>query len=182
MQLLIDFLPLIVFFVTYQFYGIYVATGALIVGMAAQIAYQWLRHRKVNKMLLASGILVAVLGGITLSLRNPVFIQWKPSVLNWLLAAAFLASQYVAGGKTLTERMLGEIAQLPASTWRHLNLIWVASFVVLGAANLYVVYNFDEETWVNFKIFGFTGITFLIIIGQVVWITSRTSQQNQSRN
>ena len=62
--------------------------------MALQIAYQWFRHRKVNKMLLISGALVGVFGGITLALRNPLFIQWKVTVVNWLFAAAFLGSQF----------------------------------------------------------------------------------------
>ena len=63
MQLFIDFFPVIVFFVVYKVYGIYAATLAIIVAMAAQIAYQWIAHRKVNKMLFVSGALVAVLGG-----------------------------------------------------------------------------------------------------------------------
>jgi intracellular septation protein len=182
MQLLVDFFPVIVFFVVYKIYDIYVATAAIIVAMAVQIAYQWFRHRKVSKMLLVSGVLVAVFGGITLGVRDPVFIQWKPTVVNWLFAVAFLASQYVAGGKTLVERIMGEAVQLPPATWRHLNLVWVANFLVLGAANLYVVYNFDEQTWVNFKLFGFAGITFLTALGQALWIASRTSQRSESES
>ena len=72
-------LPVIVFFVVYRLQGIYAATAAIIATMALQIAYQWFRYGKVNKMFLASGILVALLGGITLALRNPLFIQWKPT-------------------------------------------------------------------------------------------------------
>jgi intracellular septation protein len=181
MQLLVDFLPIIIFFVVYRIYDIYVATAALIVAMAVQIGYQWVRHRKVSKMLLISGALVAVFGGITLAVRDAVFIQWKPTVMFGLFAIAFLASQYI-GGKTITERIMGEAAQLPPSSWRHLNLVWVANFIVLAAANLYVVYNFDEQTWVNFKLFGFAGITFLTGLGQALWIASRMSQQKESSN
>jgi intracellular septation protein len=88
MQLLFDFFPLIAFFAAYSVYDLYVATATIIVVIALQIAYQWLRHRQVNKMLLISGALVAVFGGITLALRNPLFIQWKVTVVNWLFAAA----------------------------------------------------------------------------------------------
>jgi intracellular septation protein len=181
MQLFIDFLPVIVFFAVYQFYGIYAATAAIIIAMAAQIAYQWIAHRKVSKMLLVSGALVAVLGGITLVLRNPVFVQWKPTIVNWLFAAAFLGSHFI-GRQTLIERVIGHAIQLDATTWRQLNLIWVANFVVLGAANLYVVYNFDEATWVNFKLFGMFGLTLLTAVGQALWIASRAPQQGQSEN
>ncbi len=180
MQLLIDFFPIVVFFAAYKLYGMYVATAAIIVAMAVQIAYQWARHRKVNNMLLVSGALVAVLGGITLALRNPVFLQWKPTVVNWLFAAAFLGSQ-MFGEKTLTERVMGHAMELEQPLWRQLNLIWVANFLVLGVANLYVVYNFDEATWVNFKLFGMIGLTLLTAIGQAIWISMRTAQRDVSK-
>jgi intracellular septation protein len=174
MQLLIDFLPIIVFFAVYRLYGIYAATAAIIVAMAAQIAYQWLRHRTVNKMLLISGILVGLLGGVTLALRDPLFIQWKPTIVNWLFAVAFLGSQWI-GDKTITERILGHAAVLDRRTWRQLNWMWVANFLVLGAANIYVVYNFDEATWVNFKLFGMLGLSLLTAVGQAIWISKRAS-------
>ena len=136
MQLLFDFLPLIAFFGAYMVYDLYVATAAIIVVMAGQIAYQWLRHRKVNKMLLISGALVAVFGGITLALRNPLFIQWKVTVVNWLFAAAFLGSQL-----------------------------------------LYVMYNYDEQTWVYFKTWGMIGLSLLMAVGQAIWISSRASDR-----
>jgi intracellular septation protein len=179
MQLLVDFLPIIIFFIVYKLYGMYAATAAIIVAMAIQIAFQWFVQHKVNKMLIISGALVAFLGGITLALRDPVFIQWKPTIVNWLFAAAFLGSQFI-GSKTIIERIMGHAVQLEASMWRQLNMIWVANFLVLGAANLFVVYNFDENTWVNFKLFGMLGLTLLTAVGQAVWITSRTSQQGQS--
>ena len=178
MQLLVDFLPVIIFFAAYKLYGIYVATAALIAAMAVQIGFQWFVQRKVNKMLLVSGILVAVFGGITLALRDPLFIQWKPTIVNWLFAAAFLGSQFI-GAKTLIERIMGHAVQLEQPMWRQLNMIWVANFLVLGAANLYVVFNFDEATWVNFKLFGMFGLTLLTAIGQALWIASRTSHAGQ---
>ena len=178
MQILIDFLPIIVFFATYKFAGMYAATGAIMVAMALQIGFQWVRDRTVSKMLLTSGILVAVFGGITLLLRNPIFIQWKPTVVNWLFAAAFLGSRYI-GEKTLTERMMGEAVQLEPVMWRQLNLMWIGNFSFLGAANLYVVYNFDEATWVNFKLFGMLGLTLVMVVIQVLWIAAKTGGQQQ---
>ena len=174
MQALIDFLPIIVFFVVYQAADIYTATAALIVAMALQIGYQFLRTRTVNKMLLASGILVFLFGGITLLFRNPIFIQWKPTIVNWLFAVGFLASRYI-GGKTLTERAMGHAVELDQPTWRQLNLMWVGNFSFLGAANLYVVYNYSEAVWVNFKLFGMLGFTLLMVIIQVAWIAAKTA-------
>ncbi|MYF68991.1 MAG: septation protein A [Proteobacteria bacterium] len=174
MQALIDFLPIIVFFAVYQAADIYVATAALIVAMALQIGYQWLRTRTVNRMLLISGGLVFLFGGITLFFRNPIFIQWKPTVVNWLFAAGFLASRYI-GSKTLTERLMGQAVELEPNMWRQLNLMWVGNFTFLGAANIYVVYNFSEAVWVNFKLFGMLGVTLLMVIVQVAWIAAKTA-------
>jgi intracellular septation protein len=127
-----------------------------------------------------SGALVALLGGITLALHDPVFLQWKPTVVNWLFAAAFLGS-HLFGEKTLTERVMGHAMEIEQALWRQLNLIWVANFLVLGFANLYVVYNFDEATWVNFKLFGMIGLTLLTAIGQAIWISMRTAQRDVSK-
>jgi intracellular septation protein len=176
MQLLFDFLPLIAFFVAYVVYDLYVATATIIVVIGLQIAYQWLRHRKVNKMLLISGALVGVFGGITLVLRNPLFIQWKVTVVNWLFAVAFLGSQFI-GEKTFTERLMGHAAQLEPALWRQLNMLWVANFTVLGALNLYVMYHFDEQTWVYFKTWGMIGLTLLMAVGQAIWISSRATDR-----
>ena len=181
MQALFDVFPVIVFFVVYRFQGIYAATVAIIVTMALQIAYQWLRYRKVNKMFLVSGIAVAILGAITLALRNPLFIQWKATIVNWLFAAVFLGSQFV-GDKTLIERVMGHAVQLDAPFWRQLNLMWVGTFAALGAANLYVVYHFSEAVWVDFKMFGMTGLLLLVAIVQAVWIALRTAPTTAEAN
>lgn len=170
MQSLIDFVPVIVFFAVYRFYGIYPATAALIVAMAAQIAYQWIRHRKVSKMLLLTGAVVLVLGGITLALQDPTFIKWKPTIVSWVTAVAFLGSQFI-GGKTLTERMFAQALEGDGTPpWRWFNLLWVVSFAALGAVNLYVAYGFAEATWVNFKVFGVMGWMVLTIALQMAWI------------
>lgn len=174
MQLLVEFFPIIIFFAAFKLYGIYVATGAVIVAMGLQIAFQWLRERTVNKMLLTSGALVLVFGVATLALRNPIFIQWKPTIVYALFAGAFLGSHYI-GSRTLVERAMGHVMELPARTWRQLNWVWVAHFAVLGVANIYVVYNYSEATWVNFKLFGTLGLTLLTIVAQAVWIARQAA-------
>jgi len=180
MQLLFDFFPLIAFFAAYLVYDLYVATATIMVVIALQIAYQWFRHRKVNKMLLISGALVAVFGSITLVLRNPLFIQWKVTVVNWLFAAAFLGSQMFSS-KTFTERMMGHAVELEPALWRQLNTLWIANFAVIGALNLYVMYNFDEQTWVYFKTWGMIGLSLLMAVGQAIWISSRTTDRGADR-
>lgn len=181
MQLLVDFFPIIVFFGVFKFYGMYAATAAIIIAMALQVAVQWLRERKVSKMLLVSSIAVAVFGSATLLLHDPLFIQWKPTVVYWIFAAVLIGSQYI-GEKTMIERLMGHAIELPRAMWRQLNLIWFANFLILGAANLYVVYHYDQDTWVNFKLFGTLGLTLVTVIGQAIWIAVQTSSDRQEES
>jgi intracellular septation protein len=172
MQLLFDFFPVIAFFVAYKLWDIYVATAVIIVAVVIQAAVQWHRHRKISTMSLVSAALVLVFGGLTLLVHDKTFIQWKPTVVNWLFAVAFLASHFI-GEQTIVQRMLGSQISLPTATWRRLNLGWVAFFLVMGAANLYVAYRFAESTWVNFKVFGVLGLTIVFVIAQSAWIASK---------
>ena len=172
MKILIDFLPIVIFFAVYRLSDIYLATIAIIVTMLLQIIYQWLFTIQINKMLLTSTLLVTIFGGITLLFRNPIFIQWKPTIVNWIFALAFLFTHFV-GEKTLIEIMMGKTINLEKKLWKKMNLMWFFNFIFLGAINLYVVYNFSEETWVNFKLFGMLGITFIMAIIQSIWIASK---------
>lgn len=139
MKLLIDFFPVILFFVAYKLQGIYVATGVAIAASAAQVGWSWLRHRRVERMHLATLGLLTVFGGLTIALRDPIFVMWKPTIVNWLFAVVFLASHLI-GERTLVERMMSHAVEVPAPIWTRLNLAWVLFFLVSGLANLFVVY------------------------------------------
>jgi len=119
---------------------------------------------------------VLVFGGLTLLIHDPVFIKWKPTIVNWLFAAAFLASQFLSG-PTIVQRMLGENVKLDDASWIRLNLMWVGFFVFAGAVNLYVAFNYDESTWVNFKLFGLMGLTLVFAMAQGVWIARKSDAQ-----
>jgi intracellular septation protein len=181
MQFLLDLLPVIAFFVAYKLTDIYVATGVLIVGVLIQTAWSWVRHRKVSPMLLTSAVLVLVFGGLTLAIHDPTFIKWKPSIVNWLFAGAFLASQYLSG-PTIVQRLMGENVTLDASSWKRLNLAWVAFFLVAGTLNLYVAFRYDEATWVNFKLFGLMGLTLVFALAQGVWIARKAEAADAGPN
>jgi intracellular septation protein len=173
MQFLVDLLPVIAFFVAYKLAGIYVATGVLIVGVLLQTLVSWIRHRKVSGMLLTSAVLVLIFGGLTLLIHDATFIKWKPSIVNWLFAVAFLVSQYTRGPSIL-QRMLGENVTLDDASWKRLNFMWVGFFLFAGALNIFVAYRYDEATWVNFKLFGLMGLTLVFALLQGVWIARRT--------
>lgn len=176
MHVLIDFLPILVFFVAYMIGGIFVATGALIVATAIQVAIQWIRQRTVNKLLLATAGIVTVMGSITLILKDPRFIQWKVTVVYWLLAVAFLVGATFLK-KTLMERSMGHAIELPRRMWRQLDLIWAVTFGALGAVNLFIMDHYDQDTWAYFKVFGTFGVTLVVLIAQAFWIASRSPQE-----
>lgn len=172
MQLLFDFFPVIAFFVAYKLSDIYVATGVLLVAVLIQAGVQWFRHRKLNPMMIASAVLVVAFGGLTLLLHDETFIKWKPTVVNWLFALAFLLSQFI-GGQPLIQRLMSGQLTLQRPIWLKLNMFWIVFFVLLGAANLYVAYNFSESTWVNFKLFGILGLTLAFVVIQGMWLASK---------
>jgi len=126
--------------------------------------------------LVTLGLLV-VFGGLTLLLRDPVFIKWKPTVVNWLFAIVFLGSQFI-GKKSMVERMMSHAIDLPAVIWTRLNVSWGVFFLASGILNLYVAFNYAEETWVNFKLFGMLGLTVVFVILQSFYMARHIQDQS----
>jgi intracellular septation protein len=139
MKLFVDFFPILLFFAAYKLEGIYVATGVAIVASAILVAWSWIRRRQVETMPLVTLGLLVLFGGLTIALRDPIFVMWKPTIVNWLFGAVFLASQFI-GKRTLIERMMGKAIDIPSAVWSRLNLMWIGFFVVTGLVNLFVVY------------------------------------------
>lgn len=170
MKLLFDFFPILLFFIAFKLFDIYVATAVAIVAAFVQSGLFWAKHRRFETMHLITLGLIVVFGGATLILKDESFIKWKPTVLNWVFAVAFLGSQYF-GKKNFIERMMGQTISLPSLVWRKLNISWVMFFIVLGIVNIYVIYNYDTDTWVNFKLFGMIGLTLLFVVAQSLYIS-----------
>jgi len=174
MQALAEFAPLVAFFVTYSLRGLYAATAVLMVAMLALLAFDWLRQRRIPPLHAVSTALVLVLGGATLVLHNRLFIQWKPTVLFWLVSVAFVASFWI-GERTLTQRFLEPAlaGRVPVSQqqWRRVNGASAAFYALLGALNLAVAYGASERTWVYFKLFGLALLTFAFVALQVLWLS-----------
>jgi intracellular septation protein len=166
MKFLFDLFPVVVFFIAFKLQGIYVATAIAIAATFLQIGWVWFRHRKVDAMLWVSLAVIVVFGGATLLLHNETFIKWKPSVLYWLFGLVLFGAQAIFG-KNLIRGVMGKEIKLPENIWTRLNLSWVAFFAGMGVVNLLVAYNFDTDTWVNFKVFGGLGLTvaFLLLQG-----------------
>ncbi len=169
MKLLVDFFPIILFFVAFKIAGIYVATGVAIAATVVQIA--WLRHTrgKVEPMQWISLGVIVLFGGATIALQNETFIKWKPTVLYWLMAGTLMAGQLVFR-KNLLKSLMGSQMELPDSAWRVTNWSWIVFLAIMGVVNLWVAFNFDTNTWVNFKLFGGLGLMVLFVIGQAMYL------------
>ena len=199
MKLLLDFLPILLFFGAFKYadshkewaalfaterFGAFVsggvvgvdeapvllATVVVILGTLTQVAYLKSKGRKIDMMLWVSLGLVTVLGGATIWFHSDTFIKWKPSVLYWVMAMAFWISQ-VFFRRNLLQVLMGEQLELPALVWRRLSMAWFAFFLGMGLLNLYVAYGYPTSTWVNFKLFGGIGLMLLFTLAQGVYLS-----------
>jgi intracellular septation protein len=177
MKQLLEFIPIALFFITYQlkgesitvgswdytFDGMFSATAVLMIATVLQVVTTYALTREFEKRLMWLLLAVMVFGGATLIFRNQMFIQWKPTIFNWALAVAFGGSQFV-GDKNLMERTLGSQIHLPKAVWTKLNLLWVSNFAIVGGLNLVVAYGYSEDTWVSYKLYSAIGFTLLLTI------------------
>jgi intracellular septation protein len=131
-------------------------------------------------MLWISLAVIVVMGGATLALRDPTFIKWKPTVLYWAFAATLLGADLFLK-RNLVAAMLKEQVYLPQPVWTRLNLSWVGFFLFMGAANLYVAYNFSESTWVKFKLFGGIGLMLVFVVLQALFLARHVQDNKESR-
>ncbi len=170
MKFLFDLLTIVLFFITYKLSDIYTATGVLVVATLAQVGWVWIWQHQFEETNLITAGLVVVFGGATLFLHDPIFIKWKPTIVNWLFSIMFLSSLFAGAGKRPTLKlMLGDQLNLPNSVWIKLTFAWAIFFLVIGLVNLYVAFTFDEPTWVNFKLFGIIGLMLLFAIAQAAY-------------
>lgn len=201
MKLLFDLFPIILFFAAYHLGernpetaqailaglgielhaglkpGVFLATLVAIAATMLQIAWTWLRHRKVDTMLWISFVLIVVFGGATLFLQDEGFIKWKPTVLYWLFALA-LGLGPVLFERNFIRLLMEKQISLPDTVWARLNLGWAGFFTFLGAANLMVAFSFSTDTWVNFKMFGTLGLMLVFILLQSVYLSRHIKEDN----
>lgn len=201
MKLLFDMFPVILFFVVFKLAGlnpdltqalanhlgyhadpkqlpILLATAVAILATVVQIIWTKIRNGKVDTMLWVSFAIIGVFGGATLVLHDETFIKWKPSVLYWLFSVILLGSN-ILFKKNLIQSMLKEKMALPLRVWNRLNLSWSLFFLILGFINLYVAFNYSTDTWVSFKLFGFTGMMIVFIIGQSAWLSKYIDEKKE---
>lgn len=170
MKLLFDYFPIICFFIAFKLNGVYVATGVTMAACVLQNIVYGLIHKRFEKLHVITLFSVLILGGFTLFFHNAIFIQWKPSIIYWIFAVVLLFSQYVSG-KNLLAHLLGDKIVLPKKVWNQLNISWSLFFIFLGLLNVYVIYHYSMNAWVNFKLFGTLGLTLAFTIAQAIYMS-----------
>ncbi len=156
------------------------ATAVFLVATCIQMAIYWFMHKKFEKLHVITFILGIILGGATLLLHDVMFIKWKPTAIYWGFALVFLFTQFFSK-KPLVRSMMESNIALPQQVWKKLNLSWAIFFIAMGFVNIYVIYHFDTNTWVNFKLFGLLGLTFIFVIIQGVYL-SRHIRNEEIKN
>ena len=201
MKFLFDFFPILLFFATFKIAGMYelasfqlatkligglvagdgikadqgpimLATIVAILAAIVQISYVKLRGRKVDLMLWISFFVITVFGCLTIYFHNENFIKWKPTIIYWLQAAAFLVALFGFKKNLIQEVMQSQIT-LPDPVWMRLCLAWIVFFIALGLLNLlaaFVIFDGNTDAWVSFKTFGMTGLLFAFIIAQTFYL------------
>lgn len=179
MALILEYLPIIAFFVFYKLADIYVATGVLMAGTVLQlIGLKLLKHPLTTRHWIILAV-VMVFGGVTLLLRDDWFIKLKVSIV-YLAIAVMLLGGLLWKKRSPLQAMLGKDIQLPAQAWKRLTYAWVIFCAALAALNLYIAEFWSQEAWVNFKVFGILGITLVFTIGTGVYMY-RHAEQEEAR-
>ena len=177
MKLLVDFLPIVLFFIAFKLGGLIIATQTAIVASLLQLLWVRWKTGKFENMQLISFATILILGGSTIIFQNELFIKWKPTAVYWLLAIVLIMSQLL-GKQPLLQKFGNSNIKLSDEIWRKLNMSWGIFFIFMGLTNLYVIYNFDTDVWVNFKLFGTFGITLLFAVAQGIYMVKKSQAQN----
>lgn len=178
MPVLLEYLPLILFFTVYKFVDIYWATGVLILVSTIQLAYQHFTHGKIATRHWVFFAIALILGGMTILFQDEQFIKWKATVIYATLAVSLLISRYIFKKNLVEKALIGMLKSatektdneqqlninLPPHICEQLNVMWFAILVFIAVLNIYIAYTFSLDFWVNFKVFGLTGITFVAIL------------------
>lgn len=179
MKLLFDYFPIICFFIAYKLWGIYLATAVTMGVCLLQNLVYWFKYHRFEKLHVITLVSVLILGSSTLVFHKAIFIQWKPSIIYWAFAITLFIS-YQFTKKNLLHKLLGDKIILPHYVWNKLNAAWILFFIFLGFLNLYVVYHYDMNAWVNFKLFGTLGLTLIFTILQALYMTKHLNQDQKT--
>ena len=206
MKLFFDFLPIVLFFGTYQLakldkewaanYAtqhlgfavaggmvgaeeapVMLATVVVVLATLVQVIYMKAKHRRIDLMLWISLVLVVLLGGATVWFHDPMFIKWKPSIAFWVMGLVFWVSRAFFN-KNILRLTLGEELHLPDAVWQRLHFGWIAFFALMGLINLWVAYAFSTDVWANFHTFGTYALMAVFVVWQAIYLSPHLKEES----
>jgi intracellular septation protein len=144
----------------------YYLTLSLMILVSLQVLLEKLALGKVSQMLFYSWCLLMPLGLLTVLLRDPLFLQWKFSIVNWLMGFVLIGSYWIKGPIVLRGLLSAadeKFKDIPKIIWKQLTYSISFFFIFIGTVNLYFIYFTSLETWVNFKIYVIPAMTFIML-------------------
>ncbi len=179
-KLAIDLGPLIIFFAVNAWLGIFAATGAFMAAIASAMIVSKIKYRHISPMLWFSGVMVLVLGGITIWLHDETFIKIKPTIYYATVAALLLFGLYT--GRNLLKAVLGTAYPgLSERGWQLLTRNWAVFFIVMAGLNEAVWRTTSTEFWIGFKLWGFLPATFIFALANVPMLMRHGMQLEKAK-
>ena len=163
-RLALDLGPLLIFFAAFKYLGIFGATAAFMAAVLLALAIGYLLEKKLSPMPLFTAFLVVIFGGLTLYLKNDIFIKMKPTVLYGFFGAVLLGGLFL--NRLFIKYVFAQAFELDETGWKKLTVRWGIFFLALAAINEAVWRSTSTETWVSFKVWGIIPLIFLFALAQ----------------
>ncbi|MES2152097.1 MAG: septation protein A [Pseudomonadota bacterium] len=158
---------------------IILATVVAIIATVGQLLYVKLRGRKIDGMLWVSFLVITVFGSLTIYLHDDTFIKLKPTIIYWVFALALCIGHF-GFRKNMMRQVMEQQIKLPEAVWDRVAWSWMAFFFSIGLINLFaafVLFKDNTSAWVSFKLFGITGIMFVFIIAQTLFLAKHIEEE-----
>ncbi len=176
MKALLDFIPLLAFFIVAKMQGIVAGTGALLIAtLLVALVHLLTQKGKLNKQQLVTVVLTVLFCGLTLLLKDDMFVKAKSSVINSVFALALLIS--IAMGKPLLKLAMKNVFDLTQSGWNKLTLAWALYFVLMAGLQSYFAFYTTDATWLKFKLYGWIPFMLVFMVGQFVVLRKSLNPQ-----
>lgn len=180
MTALLDFIPLIAFFIAAKQYGVLTAAAVLLVAtLLVYVVHAIKQQGKLTKQQWVTLMLTVVFCGLSLIFHDDTFLRWKSTVINGVLAASLMIS--VAIGKPLMEMAMKQVFNLTAKGWNTLTLAWAGYFMLMAALQYYFAFFTSNETWINFKAWGWIPVMLVFLIGQFIFLKNHLNHDMQQQ-
>jgi len=175
----VEYGPIAAFFIAYYMADLFVATASIMVATALALTLSYIVERRIPMMPLITAGIVGVFGGLTLWLQDEAFIKMKPTIIQVILGAVLIAGLFAK--RLFLKTLMGAAWQITDEGWRVLTVRFALFFFVMGALNETVWRTQSTEFWVNFKVFGLMGLTFVFIMSQLPMLKRYATQDNSDQ-